>query len=141
VNPADLCPACLDVLPADYPYDHVAIDRALRGEIKVYGAERIEAMRVALSRGITASRAAELLACNSTVIRHARERGGRPRKGESHVDHAELRRLYDLGHDDGSIAISLGVNRQTVSKHRAKLGLPPLYRAGGRPANRKKAAA
>ena len=29
----ELCPACLTELPADYPYDHVAIDQALAGRV------------------------------------------------------------------------------------------------------------
>jgi hypothetical protein len=52
-----LCPKCLNVLPEDYPFDHVAIDRALAGDHTVIRgmplAERREIVRIAETRGLT----------------------------------------------------------------------------------------
>lgn len=61
MNLTELCPSCLDELPADYPHDHVAIDLALtchrdraRPRFRSLSrADRGELVRVALARGWT----------------------------------------------------------------------------------------
>lgn len=57
MEPPTLCPHCLTELPADYPYDHVAIDLALTTRPHLYTTmrrhEKHETVRTALERGWT----------------------------------------------------------------------------------------
>ena len=48
-------------------------------------------------------------------------------------NHGRLQKLYDEGLDDGSIAIILGCERNTVSRWRRRHGLPALFWGYGRP--------
>ncbi|MBQ1064512.1 hypothetical protein [Micromonospora sp. C41] len=52
----EFCPQCFTPLPADYPFDHVAIDLALSGDPVVlrsmHEAEVAEAHRIGRERGI-----------------------------------------------------------------------------------------
>ena len=45
---------------------------------------------------------------------------------------ADVKRYYDAGHDDCSIATILGVWPKTVARSRARQKMPALYGPGGR---------
>lgn len=65
----NLCPYCLDELPDDYPYDHVAIDLALAGNARIHGDERYEAVRVGLARGMSPDAIGKRLHLDRSVVR------------------------------------------------------------------------
>src|SRR5687768_11286343 len=62
MNYPTLCPACLTELPADYPYDHVAIDAALGRRPDLFRRmdrdEKTETVLTGLSRGMSVNRIA-----------------------------------------------------------------------------------
>lgn len=122
---ATLCPGCATELPAGYPYDHVAIDRALAGQLTITGDTRNEAIRVAERRGWARADIAAVLRCSHSHI--ADTLGALPPSLD-----VQVRRLHHAGKDDGVIAVALDVSRKTVAAARARLGLPALYGPGGR---------
>jgi hypothetical protein len=64
-----LCPLCLDELPDNYPFDHVAIDRILAGKQRPADrAERDEAIRVGIRRGMTITQLAQLFHCSCDTV-------------------------------------------------------------------------
>lgn len=136
MNVPTLCPYCLEQLPDNYPYDHVAIDLALQGRATVHGDERDEAIRVARNRGMTYTHIERVLGVNNHTIKHA----AGTRRPRHELDDA-VRRLYAAELDDGRIAIALGVSRGDVQQRRARLGLPALYGACGRRINQQEVAA
>ncbi|MEV6493072.1 hypothetical protein AB0M20_31285 [Actinoplanes sp. NPDC051633] len=73
MNTPTLCPACLCELPDDYPFDHIAIDRALTDEPRLFArmprAERIETVLTGLRRNLSMSTIAARLRCNVDRLR------------------------------------------------------------------------
>jgi len=61
----EFCPQCLTPLPSGYPFDHVAIDRALTGDSSVLRqmreVELAEAFRVGRARGMSEKTAKQVL--------------------------------------------------------------------------------
>ncbi|MEU1810979.1 hypothetical protein [Micromonospora aurantiaca (nom. illeg.)] len=73
VNPATLCPACGEEIDPTVDLDHVAIDRALAGDITVQltRAERYEAIRIGVRRGLNLNQAARRIGMNGQERRLA----------------------------------------------------------------------
>lgn len=133
----ELCPSCLNELPAGYPYDHVAIDRALRGDRTTFAAmstaERAETVITGLARGIDLGRLAHLLTWPYFVLQallpddhpnsHAAERA----RNEQAV-----RDLWAQNLPDVTIAARTGLNPSVVGRTRKRLGLPSVAGRGFR---------
>lgn len=134
---SNLCPSCLTELPDNYPYDHVAIDRALTGSARLYGAERYEAAREGFRRGMSTTTIAWTLRLSGDTIAGivagviGDERAGSNAREHVALD-AEVRRRYAAGQADHHIAAALNVSRSTVQASRARMRLPALYGPGGR---------
>lgn len=126
---ATLCPSCLTELPPGYPYDHVAIDRALTGRPELFRtfspAEQAETVKAGLTRRMSYNRLARLF---HRSVAHLRDLAG---DVPASFD-VQVHQLYRRGHNDQEIAVSLGVHRKTVQTSRDRQGLAPLYGPGGR---------
>lgn len=133
MNLPDLCPLCLDELPDGYPYDHVAIDLALEGSHRVYRAERAEAVRVGLTRGMTPTLISRRLHIATDELHRYTDlaRASRAAGDDTRHDTA-IRDMHARHINDGAIAITLGITRDQVRYARNRLGLPTLYGPGGR---------
>lgn len=120
----ELCPACLTELPADYPYDHVAIDAALGGRrVKLAGnAEKAEAVRIGMARGRSLTWVAARLRLTYT---DARQLDGVAELQQAALDHrdAEVARLAVAGHTAYTIANLTGYARATVHRSMERQGL------------------
>lgn len=124
-----LCPSCLDELPAGYPYDHVLIDRALAGNRAAWFAmnddERGETVRVGLAHGRTYTQLSNLLRRSATDLsRYAGD--------ATPTFDAQVKTLYTKGRNDTEIGLALGVHRRTVQTSRSRQQLPALYGPAGR---------
>jgi hypothetical protein len=140
MNPTTLCPACLDELPGDYPYDHVAIDRALTSQPgRLAGmdpCERREVILTGLARGMSVTRLAHHFTTATAKIR-ALLPAGHPEsaanaRNRHAADRAELdtavRALWDRGLPDTEIALRTGRSVYVIADTRRRLGLPTLTR-------------
>jgi hypothetical protein len=131
----NLCPKCLNVLPDDYPFDHVAIDRALAGDTSVLRgmdlAERRELVQTARRSGMTEYAIAARLNRSAGEIRRWFD-GPRPRSPRTTAfDHA-VRALYEAERlSDPAIARRLGVSKNAVLVSRRRQHLPALYASYG----------
>lgn len=113
----DICPACLVELPADYPFDHVAIDRAIAGDRAVFRAlpedEQREAVVTALARGTSLRDLAESL---NLLIPHLQALlpDEHPESAASESARTErlIRELWAQGLQDVTIAARTGLNPQ-----------------------------
>ena len=133
-----LCPQCLNVLPDGYPFDHVAIDRALAGDTSVLAAmppaERRELVLDGRRRGLEDWEIAALVHRSTARVRRwvANETGRRPGR-PSAIDDAAVRRLWQAGLSDRAIAGELGAGRNAVFLSRRRQGLEALFTSGGQP--------
>jgi hypothetical protein len=132
-----LCPACLTVLPGDYPFDHVAIDRALAGEARLFTAmttaERKETLQVGISRGMTLDQMAKRLHRSGAELRQVV--GIVPPSPRVAAKEQLDRLVADLWKQelsDGDIALRTGRHTGSITKVRRRLQLPALYGPGGR---------
>jgi hypothetical protein len=135
----NLCPSCLNKLPADYPYDHVAIDRALAGggTARVAFAamsrdEKAEVIRVGRDHGLSLRQVAQRVRRNAADLQYLLDEPEEPTADPQVAFDAKVAELYALGHSDEMIGLCIGGNRKTVQKSRDRQGLPPLYGPGGR---------
>lgn len=120
----ELCPACLTELPPDYPYDHVAIDAVLTGRrVKLADdAEKAEAVRIGMTRGIGLARLAVQLHINykaAQQIDGVQELQQAARDRQS----AEIARLFRAGHTAYTIATLTGYDRKAVHRSIDQQGL------------------
>jgi hypothetical protein len=126
----DLCPGCLAELPADYPFDHVRIDRALAGGRAMFRSmeadEQREVIRTGRERGLSDSAMARAFGLSHTGIHTLM---GDERRTE--VDD-QVRVLWESEFNDSVIGMRLGIHPGTVNKIRTRLGLASLYGPGGR---------
>lgn len=129
----DICPACLTELPAGYPYDHVAIDRAGRGDRNLFTtmptAERREVVIAALARGVRLTDLARTLNWTYTSLQSLLP-DDHPESTRSHAERADrqVRELWEQGLQDVTIAARTGLNPSTVGRVRKRLGLRTLPR-------------
>lgn len=124
----NLCPYCLNELPDDYPYDHVAIDLALQGRARVYGDERLEALRIGVARGGAVSIVGRLLGMSNTTVNQVVRHQPRPIR----LNDDDIRRLHATGASDVQIGRELGRHYSVIQRARTRLGLPSLYGPAGR---------
>lgn len=139
----NLCPSCLNVLPDDYRFDHVAIDKALAGNRAVYLAmpaeERHETLRTGLALGRNRAQLAELLhLAYSDVVAVVGHSGKAEERAELE---GEIRRLWQMQLSDGVIALHLGRTINSIYHIRRRLGLTAHFGPGGRRVKREQAAA
>lgn len=134
MKPPTLCPLCLAELPADYPYDHVAVDLALAGNRAAWRGmlpdERAETVRTGIRRGRTPAQLATVLPISA---QHITVLAGDAWTGPTADQEQQVRDLWTQRCSDSAIAMRLGLSTGGVSKIRARLGLPGLYGPGGRP--------
>lgn len=111
----ELCPACLTELPADYPYDHVAIDQALAGRrIKLANdAERGEAVRIGVAHGMTLNQVALRLRIAHSVARQVPGLADIQAARREQLD-AQVTRLVAAGHSAYAIAGLTDRSRRAV---------------------------
>lgn len=137
MNIPTLCPACLTELDDDYPYDHVAIDRALDDQPwrfrHMRRGERAEVVTIALTRGMTLTDLAVRFHATFATVRDLAPAQLRPRdKAEQRAElEQQIRDLWAQDLDDGTIALRLGRTIGTVSKIRWRLKLPATHGPGG----------
>jgi hypothetical protein len=138
MNRPQLCPACLEGLPDDYPYDHVVIDRALTSQPERLAAmdrdEQREVILTGLAHGMTVTllanhfrsaikRIRALLPTDhpeslaNTRIRQAAERAA--------LDTA-VRTLWNRSLPDTEIALRTGRSVYVIADTRRRLGLATL---------------
>jgi hypothetical protein len=138
MNSTMLCPACLDELPDDYPYDHVAIDRALTSQPErittMDSHERREVILTGLARDMTVTGLASQFHWRTGQIRallpadhpestaNARKR----RLAERAELDATVRDLWDHGLPDTEIALRSGHSVYAIADTRRRLGLATL---------------
>jgi hypothetical protein len=140
VNDINLCPACLEDLPADYPFDHVAIDLALGDRPELFTAmsmdERTETVRIGLARGLTLSHLSERFRSSWAQMQLLVPADVRlpVRTDQELLD--RIRELWELDLNDCEIGLRLSKAPGTVCKLRVRLELPSKFGPGGR---RKKA--
>ncbi|MFF5082492.1 hypothetical protein ACFY36_36065 [Actinoplanes sp. NPDC000266] len=135
MNHITLCPACLQELPDNYPYDHVAVDRALTDQPnRIGGLERQEQREViltGLARGMTITFLARHFQWGTGRIRallptdhpesvpNARHRHAAQR---AELD-ATVHHLWRLGLSDTDIALRTGRSVYVIADSRRRLGL------------------
>lgn len=138
MNVPDLCPACCTELPADYPFDHVAIDLALDDQPALFRQmtrpERAELILVALSRGMNINQIALRFGRTHIEITaltpvHLRPAGRAQQTAELEQ---QIRQLWEQGLNDIQISLRTGRARGTVSKVRERMDLAAHFGPGGR---------
>jgi len=139
----NLCPSCLNGLPDDYEFDHVAIDKALAGDRAAYLAmpaeERAETLRTGLALGRDRTQLADLLHLSYAQVVAV---VGHSSKSEERAElDAEIRRLWERQLSDGDIALCLGKTIDSICGSRRRLGLPANFGPGGRRARQRAEAA
>jgi hypothetical protein len=136
----DLCPACLTELPADYPFDHVAIDQALSTRPRLFttmdAAERAETLRVGTDRGMGLVDLARQFGADRHDIRALIPLDVVPQAERSAKLEAAVKAGWEKGLSDSAIAMTSGSHVGSIAKVRRRLGLESLYGPGGRPKNR-----
>jgi len=133
MNELIICPACLSELPDDYPYDHVAIDRAVAGDRPLFVAmsteERSEVVSTGLSRGATLLDLVNLLSWPFGQLQavlpdeHPESTASRNARVEQQV-----RQLWAQGLRDVTISARTGLNPSKVGRVRKRLGLATKVR-------------
>jgi hypothetical protein len=133
----DLCPACLAELPADYPFDHVLIDRALSSQPHLFRtmshSERTEVVLTGLARGRSLNGLAVGLSWPFAHIQ-ALLPDEHPQSAKSQREALEKRvaELWSQGQSDSTIALRTGKNAAVIGRVRKDLGLASLFGPGGR---------
>lgn len=132
MNLPDLCPQCLTELPDGYPYDHVAIDRALNGQASLFRrmstSEQAEVVRTGRTRRIGYTDMARLFMQPADRLRQLVGDTG-PHRADFD---AKVRALYNQVLPDGTIAVQLGVSYEKVRRSRQRQGLPAQFGGRGR---------
>lgn len=129
-----LCPACLTELPDDYPFDHVAFDRALRGDRDLFAAmdttTRGEVVATGLARGLTLMHISRAL--NWPYNRLEELLAGDP-GGERARQEELIRQLWEQDLNDTAIAERIApLTASSVQKIRCRMGLPSKFGPRGR---------
>lgn len=143
----DLCPRCLTELPADYPYDHVAIDYALAGNHAVFTAmgqaERREVVRAGRALGLSDNIIAVRLGRNRTDIRRLMSGTIKNRTSPERLAQIDqqVRQLWEQQLTDSAISRHIGVRAEQVVRSRYRQNLPALYGPGGKRLDRQQVAA
>jgi hypothetical protein len=138
MNPTMLCPACLAELPADYPFDHVVIDRALTSQPERLATmrrqERREVLLTGLARGMTITALTRHFGWSTRQLRallpadhfesevNARKR----HDAEREQLEATIRSLWEQRLPDTDIALRTGRTVYVVADVRRRLGLATL---------------
>lgn len=127
----EFCPSCLDELPDGYPFDHVAIDRALAGDSAIFGRmaadERRETITVGRRRGMTDSAIAVAINRSLEQVHRIMGEATRTSTGPKPKHDALVLKYWQHGLSDHQIAFRLGIARSTVGRTRARQGLAPHY--------------
>lgn len=124
-----LCPACLTELPASYPYDHVAIDRAAGGDRTAFAAmsagEKREVVVTGLAHGAALLDLSILLSWPYNRLQEVLP-DGHPASRASQVAEVErlIRDLWEQNLLDVTIAARTGLNPSKIGRIRKRLGLP-----------------
>jgi hypothetical protein len=129
-----LCPSCLAELPGDYPFDHVAIDRAVHGDRSLFAAmgtgERCEVILTALVRGTGLLELSTLL---NWPIANLQELlpDGHPLSRAAEQSQLEnvIRAMWARGATDVVISARTGWNPSKIGRIRKRLGLATLTRS------------
>ena len=138
---ADICPACLTLLPDGYQFDHVAVDRAISGDRTIFAAmtepEKVDVVVTALSRGFTVSRLAKTLSWPYVRIQQLVPAGHPCSIAEKTArDEQKIRELWEKGLRDVDISAATGINPTQIGRTRKKLGLATrrsgFHRTGAR---------
>ena len=134
---ADLCPACLTELPADYSFDHVAIDLALSHQPQRFRAmgpaERTEVVVTGLARGRTLIALADRLGWPYNRLQQLLpDDHPHSQTVQRAVLEQRVRELWLQQLSDSAIAMHTGQNASAVGKIRKDLGLPSRFGPGGR---------
>ncbi|MEU8656926.1 hypothetical protein [Actinoplanes philippinensis] len=135
MNNLTLCPACLTVLPEDYPYDHVAIDRTLTTQPERFTTmtrpERREVIITGLNRGMSIKALAALLHHGTATLQallpadhpdSATSRRTRRAAERIALDTA-VQALWSDGLPDTDISLRTGRSVYAVADARRRLGL------------------
>jgi hypothetical protein len=137
---ATLCPACLRELADNYPYDHVAIDRALAGQPELFTAmthaEQREAVLTGLERGMSITLLAKRLHCRGGYLREllpadhpeSVENARQRRAAERAALDTTIRTLWAEGIPDTDIALRTGHSVYVIADARRRLALSTLPR-------------
>ncbi|MEV4283270.1 hypothetical protein [Actinoplanes xinjiangensis] len=136
MNRITLCPACLTVLPEDYPYDHVAIDRTLTTQPERFTGmarpERREVIITGLNRGMSIKTLAALFHHGTATLQallpeehpasavSVRNR----RAAERLALDTAVQALWSEGLPDTDISLRTGRSVYAVADARRRLGLP-----------------
>ncbi|GAA2858373.1 hypothetical protein Acy02nite_22210 [Actinoplanes cyaneus] len=133
-----LCPACLTVLPQDYPHDHVAIDRALTTQPERFATmsrpERREVVLTGLDRGTSITALAALFRIRIGILRallpaehpESAQNARNRRAADLAALEAAVRSLWTQGLPDTDIALRTGHSVYAVLRARRRLGLAAL---------------
>lgn len=142
MNDPNLCPACLAELPEDYPYDHVRIDRALGGDLRLWSrmsrAERCEVVLTGIERRLDPRGLAEVLGLQYSYVQDVLP-AEHPQSRESFLAQVEpqVAQMWADGATYVDITLATGLNERSVTRIRRSLNLPDRPR---RPLARKRVA-
>ena len=129
----DICPACLIELPAGYPFDHVAIDRAAGGDRALFvdmpSDLRREVVITALARGSSLYDLMQILNWPYSSLQSVLP-DSHPESTQSQDIRSEqlIRQLWERGLQDVTISARTGLNPSKVGRIRKRLGLETLPR-------------
>lgn len=127
----DICPMCLVELPDGYPFDHVAIDRALAGDRDLFASMDADARREVVVTGL--ARGASLLDLVETLswaynTLQALLPDEHPESVASATARNErlIRELWEQALPDVTISARTGLNPSKIGRIRKRLGLATL---------------
>lgn len=126
-----LCPACLTGMPADYPHDHVEIDRAAAGDRDLFArmdlGRRRETVIVALARGASLHDLSSRLRWPYPALRgYLPDEHPQSAVSEAAAVEPLVLAMWQKGRSDIAIAARVGCDPRNVGKIRQALGLPTL---------------
>lgn len=132
----DLCPHCLDELPADYPYDHVAVDKAVAGDTRIFRAmtrdEQREVIRTGRARGLTITALSVKLGRSTTDLHDLMGEPVGEDDDERRALNERITQLWQAQLTDADIGLRTGLHPGSVQKIRTRLKLPAHRGPGGR---------